>query len=87
MRRREFITLVTGAAALHPIASYAQRTQRNVPLVGVIWIGTASDQIPVRIREALLRGLRENGFTAGFARAENFATILDTASQQRGETK
>ena len=25
MRRREFIRLVTGAAALHPIASYAQR--------------------------------------------------------------
>jgi putative tryptophan/tyrosine transport system substrate-binding protein len=44
MRRRNFITLVTGAAALHPIASHAQQTQRNVPLVGVIWIGTASDQ-------------------------------------------
>ena len=65
MRRRGFIALVTGAAALHPIASYAQRTQRSVPVVGVIWIGTASAQIPVRIREALLQGLRENGYTPG----------------------
>jgi len=57
--------LVAGAATLHPTISYAQRNQRNVPLVGVIWIGTASAQIPVRIRDALRRGLRENGYSEG----------------------
>ena len=62
MKRRNFIAGLAGAAALRPFASRAQRTQRSVPLVGVIWIGTASAQIPVRIREALLRGLRENGY-------------------------
>jgi putative tryptophan/tyrosine transport system substrate-binding protein len=63
MRRREFIAGLAGATALRPFASRAQRPQRNVPVVGVIWIGTASAQIPVRIREALLQGLRENGYT------------------------
>ena len=64
MRRREFIAGLAGAA-LRPIPASAQRPQRSVPLIGVIWIGTASDQIPVRIRDALLRGLRENGYSEG----------------------
>lgn len=59
MRRRDFIGGLAGAVALRPFSSRAQRPQRSVPLVGVIWIGTASAQIPVRIREALLRGLRD----------------------------
>jgi putative tryptophan/tyrosine transport system substrate-binding protein len=65
MRRRDFITLVAGAAALHPSASHAQRPQRSVPLVGIVWIGTASDPIPVRNRDALVRGLRDNGYSKG----------------------
>jgi putative tryptophan/tyrosine transport system substrate-binding protein len=65
MKRRNFIAGLAGAVALRPFPGSAQRPQRNGPLVGVIWLGTASDQIPVRVREAFLRGLRENGFTAG----------------------
>ena len=66
MRRREFVTLVAGAAALHPIAAYAQRSPRNVPVVGLIWIWTdASAQFPIRIRRGFLDGLRENGYTEG----------------------
>jgi putative tryptophan/tyrosine transport system substrate-binding protein len=65
MRRRDFIAGLAGAATLRPIPGSAQRPQRNAPLVGVIWIGTASDQIPVRIKEALLRGLQENGYSDG----------------------
>jgi len=61
MKRRNFIAgLVGAAAALRPFRSLAQRPQRSVPLVGVIWIGAASAQIPVRFRDALLRGLREH---------------------------
>jgi putative tryptophan/tyrosine transport system substrate-binding protein len=65
MKRRNFIAGLAGAAALRPFPSSAHRTQRNVPLVGVIWIGAASAQIPVRIKEALSRGLRENGYIEG----------------------
>jgi putative ABC transport system substrate-binding protein len=36
-----------------------------VPLLGVIWIGTASAQISVRVRESFLRSLRENGYADG----------------------
>jgi hypothetical protein len=65
MKRRNFIAELVGAAALRPCPGSAQRPQRNVPLVGVIWIGTASAQIPVRVREAFLQGLRENGYAEG----------------------
>jgi putative tryptophan/tyrosine transport system substrate-binding protein len=65
MRRREFIAGIAGAWAIRPNAVSAQRPQRNIPVIGVIWIGSASAQIPVRIREALLRGLRENGYNPG----------------------
>src|SRR6516165_635462 len=65
MKRRNFIAGLVSAAALRPFSVGAQRAQRAVPVIGVIWIGTASDQIPVRIRDALRRGLRENGFTEG----------------------
>src|SRR3954451_22127886 len=65
MKRRNFIAGLVGAAASWPFSVAAQRSQRNVPLVGVISIGTASGQIPVRLREALLRGLHENGYSEG----------------------
>ena len=65
MKRRNFIVTLAGVAALRPTATSAQRPQRNVPLVGVIWLGTASDQMSVRIRQAFLRGLRENGYSEG----------------------
>jgi putative tryptophan/tyrosine transport system substrate-binding protein len=65
MKRRNFIAALAGVAVLRPTATSAQRPQRNVPLVGVVWLGTASAQISVRAREAFLRGLRENGYTEG----------------------
>jgi ABC-type uncharacterized transport system substrate-binding protein len=65
MRRREFIAGIAGACALRPNAVSAQRPQRNIPLVGLIWIGTASDQINIRNRDTFLRGLRENGYSEG----------------------
>src|SRR4051794_21636714 len=65
MKRRNFIAGLAGAAASRPFSGAAQRLQRSVPVVGVIWIGTTSAQIPARIREALIRGLRENGFSEG----------------------
>jgi putative tryptophan/tyrosine transport system substrate-binding protein len=65
VRRRNFIVGLAGAAALNSFSSRAQRLQRNLPLVGVIWLGSASDQINAGARDAFLRGLRENGFAAG----------------------
>jgi putative tryptophan/tyrosine transport system substrate-binding protein len=69
MRRREFITLVGGAAIMWPLVANAKRSQGTLPLVGAIWPGNASAPISLRIREAFQQGLREDGYVEG----KNFA--------------
>jgi putative tryptophan/tyrosine transport system substrate-binding protein len=65
MRRRAFLVLVGGAMVAAPLAARAQRPQRSMPLVGAIWPGEPSAPISVRVREAFLRGLREDGYVEG----------------------
>jgi putative ABC transport system substrate-binding protein len=66
MRRREFITLLGGAAAAWPFAAHAQ--QRPVPVVaylgnyGLGGVGNPSDE---RLRVEVLKGLTETGFVEG----------------------
>ena len=60
MRRREFITLLGGAAAIWPLAA---RAQQPMPVIGMLNSGTAEprrDQI-----EWFQRGLKEAGFVPG----------------------
>jgi putative tryptophan/tyrosine transport system substrate-binding protein len=59
LKRRDFITLVGGAAAAWPLAARAQ--QPLMPVVG--WLGSGSAE-PLLIA-ALHRGLREAGFIDG----------------------
>src|SRR5262245_517884 len=61
MRRREFITLAGGAAAVWPLAARAQ--QAPLPVVGVLsaeWPNLFSDRL-----RALHDGLRETGYVEG----------------------
>jgi putative ABC transport system substrate-binding protein len=60
MRRREFITLLGGAAASWPLAAWAQQT---VPVVALIH-GGAADAFPNRIA-AFRGGLSETGYVEG----------------------
>jgi ABC-type uncharacterized transport system substrate-binding protein len=58
MRRREFITLLGGVAALWPIRARAQ-----MPVVG--FVNSASAQAQVVVVAAYRRGLEESGFIEG----------------------
>jgi len=62
MRRREFITLVGGAAAAWPLAARAQQSYR-VPRIGVLLLGTPTS-FAART-QAFVEGLRDLGYVEG----------------------
>ena len=64
MRRREFITLLGGAAAAWPLAARAQQTER-VRRIGVLSSLVADDPESQARHAAFLQGLQEWGWTTG----------------------
>jgi len=61
MRRRDFITLVGGAAAAWPLAARAQ--QAGLPVVGYLSSGFADDYKMVTV--PFLQSLKESGYVEG----------------------
>src|SRR5262252_3886109 len=64
MRRREFITLLGGAAAAWPLAVRAQQGER-VRRIGVLMPFDAQDSFGREIISALREGLKERGWAEG----------------------
>jgi len=60
MRRREFITLVGGAAVAWPLAARAQ--QAKVPTIGALVIGNIN---PERFWRVFRQGLHDLGYVEG----------------------
>jgi hypothetical protein len=64
VRRREFITLLGGAAAAWPVAARAQQGER-VRRIGVL-MSTSADDAPAQARlAAFMQGLQELGWGVG----------------------
>jgi putative tryptophan/tyrosine transport system substrate-binding protein len=59
MRRREFISLLSGAAAAWPLAA---RAQAKLPVVG--WL-SARPRVKTNVPEGFVEGLRDAGFVEG----------------------
>ena len=63
MRRRDFISLISSAAATWPIAARAQEHSGKIPYVGWLVPGTRDNQEP--LLEEYRRGMRELGYVEG----------------------
>ena len=64
MKRREFITLLGGAATAWPLAARAQRSER-IRRVGWLTSFAAGDPVAQGYIAALLQGLQESGWSVG----------------------
>jgi putative ABC transport system substrate-binding protein len=64
MKRREFITLLGGAAVAWPLAARGQAARKR-PLVGWLGGGSQNNQVATRNRDAFVQGLREHGYEDG----------------------
>jgi putative tryptophan/tyrosine transport system substrate-binding protein len=65
VKRREFITLLGGAAAAWPLAARAQQQQPRMRRIGVLAATAADDPQSQRRMTALVQGLQQLGWTDG----------------------
>jgi putative ABC transport system substrate-binding protein len=63
MRRREFITLLSGGAAAWPLVAGAQQS-RHLPVVGLLWHAGSAEEEAVYL-DAVRQGLSDHGYVEG----------------------
>jgi putative ABC transport system substrate-binding protein len=64
MKRRQFITLVGGAAAAWPFAAPAQQSSNKIPVVGVLWHAGSADEEDVYL-SVLVKAFNDLGYVEG----------------------
>ena len=82
MNRREFITLIGGAAAAWPLAARAQQPAR-LPLVAILRSEVAGDPEGLRNSAALIQGLQALGWTEG--RKDSLVTLGRTGADKTND--
>ena len=86
IRRREFITLLGGAAVAWPLAARAQQQRDRVPLIAV-WVGGAEHDAQAHLRAAAFReALREFGWIEGRNISIEYHWGIIDLEQVRAET-
>jgi putative tryptophan/tyrosine transport system substrate-binding protein len=63
MQRREFVTLLGGAAAAWPFAAHAQQS-KNIPTVGVLWHAGSAEEGEVYL-SVLVKAFHDLGYVEG----------------------
>jgi putative tryptophan/tyrosine transport system substrate-binding protein len=64
MRRRQFITLLGGAAAAWPLAARAQQSSNKIPVVGVLWHAGSAEEEDVYL-SVLVKAFHDLGYDEG----------------------
>jgi putative tryptophan/tyrosine transport system substrate-binding protein len=64
MRRRQFITLLGGAATTWPLAARAQQSSNRIPLVGVLWHAGSAEEEEVYL-SVLVKAFNDLGYVEG----------------------
>jgi putative ABC transport system substrate-binding protein len=57
--------MLGGVAVALPVIARGQQTPRTVPLIGALWAGGPFAPITLSLRDAFLKGLREDGYIEG----------------------
>jgi putative tryptophan/tyrosine transport system substrate-binding protein len=63
MKRRQFITIISGAAAAWPLAVGAQQS-KNIPTVGVLWHAGSAEEEDVYL-SVLVKAFNDLGYSEG----------------------
>src|SRR5215469_6867208 len=64
MRRRQFIKLLSGAAAARPLAVSAQQSSAKIPVVGVLWHAGSAEEEDVYL-SVLVKAFNDLGYVEG----------------------
>jgi putative tryptophan/tyrosine transport system substrate-binding protein len=64
MRRRQFITLVGGAAGAWVVAARAQQSSNRIPVVGVLWHAGSAEEEDVYL-SVLVKAFNDLGYVEG----------------------